>query len=395
MGLSKSARNTLFCLILLLFASFTALSQPYATGSLNNTYIDPSRNNRQIPVAVYYPAQNPGSGVAMAPGSFPVVSFGHGFVTVHTAYKYLWEVLVPLGYIVAFPLTEGSAIPPPSHMDFGLDIAFVARKIVNEGLTNPSSVFYGHVKDRRALMGHSMGGGSAYMGAASDTSITTLVTLAAGNISSLAINAAAEISVPTLLFAGQNDCITPPSQHQQPLYDSTASLQKVMITVLGGGHCYFADYNFNCSLGELTCSPQPTISRAQQQQTTLDFLIPWLDYTLNDNNTAWQLFYDSLTSSGRITYQLKWTLTGRGHGMGYQKCNQSFSSLGERLDLEIPASFLPVAINVFNSSGQLVYAKSSVKLPALTLDTAAWPKGVYFLRIFGTSYLCAGKIIRQ
>jgi len=395
MGLSKSARNTLFCLILLLFASFTALSQPYAIGSLNNTYIDPSRNNRQIPVAVYYPAQNPGSGVAMAPGSFPVVSFGHGFVMVHTAYKYLWEALVPLGYIVVFPLTEGSAIPAPSQMDFGLDIAFVARKIVNDGLTNPSSIFYGHVKDRRALMGHSMGGGSAYLGAAYDTSITTLVTLAAANTSPSAVLASRGVNVPTLLFAGQNDCITPPSQHQQPLYDSTASLHKVMITILGGGHCYFADYNFNCSLGELTCSPQPTITRSQQQQTMLDFLIPWLDYTLNDNYTAWQLFYDSLTSSGRISYQLQWTLTGRGHGMGYQKCNQCFRNFDEKFVIEIPTSFLPVAVYVFNTSGQLVYAKSSVKLPALTLDTATWPKGVYFLRIFGSSYLCAGKIIRQ
>ncbi len=388
-------RNAFFTLLMLFASPFATLSQPYAIGSLNTTYVDPARNNRQIPVAIYYPALSPGNTVPVAPGHFPVVSFGHGFVMVHTAYKYLWEALVPLGYIVAFPLTESSAIPAPSHIDFGLDIAFVAQKIVDEGVNNASSLFYGHVKNQTALMGHSMGGGSAYLGAAADTTHTTLVTFAAANTSPSAILAATEVNIPTLLFAGQNDCITPPSLHQQPLYDSTSSPHKVMITILGGGHCYFADYNFNCSLGELTCSPQPTISRSQQQQTTLDFLIPWLDYTLNEYMASWQLFYDSLKASNRIVYQMSWSLTGKDKTLRYHKCRQPLMLFGEKLDIDIPSIHQPVVVNIYNLSGRTVFEQRDVSVSPLSVDTSHWPAGLYILQIAGSEYFCAGKIIRR
>jgi hypothetical protein len=58
---------------------------------------------------------------------FPVISFGHGFVMVHTAYQFLWLDLVPKGYILAFPTTEGSL--SPSHLNFGLDLAFIISQM--------------------------------------------------------------------------------------------------------------------------------------------------------------------------------------------------------------------------------------------------------------------------
>jgi len=44
-----------------------------------------------------------------------------------------------------------------------------------------------------------------------------------------AIKAASSVIVPTLIFAGSNDCITPPEKHQLPVYNSSASPDKIYI----------------------------------------------------------------------------------------------------------------------------------------------------------------------
>lgn len=388
--MAKLPSGLMVCLMV--FKGLTA--QNYLIGNQQFVWADPARNNRQVPTAVYYPADTPGTGVSLAAGSFPVVSFGHGFVMVHSAYEYLWEALVSQGYIVAFPLTESSAFPAPNHQNFGLDIAFVARKLVEEG-QNPSSPFYGHVKNKTALMGHSMGGGSAFLGTATDTSVATLVTLAAANTSPSAVQAAASVLIPTLLFAGQNDCVTPPAQHQQLMYDNTASDHKAMITILGGGHCYFADYNFNCSLGELTCSPQPTISRSEQQDATLDFLLPWLDFTLKENNTAWQLFYDSLIHSQRISYQIVWPLTGQVKALNTMGMKIPPRIVSDQLELTFPKELCPFTIEIYSMDGRLVMAKHDTCQAICKIPVAHLPRGWYIIRITGKDYLCAGKVFRK
>jgi hypothetical protein len=92
------------------------------------------------------------------------------------------------------------------------------------------------------------------------------------------------------------------------MYDSLASNCKVFINIKGGGHCYFADANFICSLGEFGC-PAFTITRQQQHATTLDFLIPYLDFYLKNNSASWLIFNDSLTNSPRITFLKSCTTT--------------------------------------------------------------------------------------
>jgi hypothetical protein len=64
------------------------------------------------------------------------------------------------------------------------------------------------------------------------------------------------------------------------MYNALASSCKTRIGIVGGGHCYFADYNFNCCFGEGTTSPQPTISRDQQHEIVAQLLFPYLDLCL-------------------------------------------------------------------------------------------------------------------
>jgi hypothetical protein len=292
-------------LLILLCLGFQAFSQNHSIGSTTVNFIDPERNNRSISTAIYYPALSSGQNASIAPGQFPVIAFGHGFVMVHTAYNFLWTELVPKGYILAFPTTEGSF--SPSHLNFGLDLAFIVNQMKVEG-QDASSFFYNAVAETSAVMGHSMGGGASFLACDGNQEPTTIVTFAAANTNPSAIGAAEGVTIPTLLFAGQNDCVTPPPVHQYPIYEATASQQKIIVDIIGGGHCFFADYNLFCAIGEGSCSPQPTISRSEQHAATLDFLNPWFEFMLKNNPDAWQVFLDSLQSSARITYQMDWNM---------------------------------------------------------------------------------------
>ena len=145
----------LFSVFILIIASFHLYGQQ--VGHTQITFIDSSRNNRSIPTEIYYPATVAGNNTPIAPGVFPVISFGHGFVMTWSAYQNFWDDLVPEGYILAFPTTEGGF--SPVHADFGADLKFLVNEIQINGAG--ASVPASSAGNTSAIMGHSMGGGIA------------------------------------------------------------------------------------------------------------------------------------------------------------------------------------------------------------------------------------------
>lgn len=273
-------------LFLIFFIPFSSLFAQYLIGHRTFTFNDPSRTGgfgsgggpgRQIQTEIYYPATAAGDNTPFVTDSFPYIVFGHGFVMTWDAYMNFVNELVPKGYILLFPRTEGSITP--NHNDFGLDLALVANSFRSLG-QNPSSVYYQRVGSTCAIMGHSMGGGAAFLAAANNTNITALATVAAAETTPSAINAAKNVKVPTLVMYGGNDCVTPPTNHQLKMYDSLGTKCKTLINIVGGSHCQFAESNFNCNFGETTCSPGPAITRAVQHQRMFKYLVPWLNKVL-------------------------------------------------------------------------------------------------------------------
>lgn len=285
----------------------TSIQAQTPIGHRTKSFSDPSRNNRSIPSEIYYPATASGNNTPLASGAFPVIVFGHGFLMPYSAYAYLKDAMVPEGYIVVFPTTEGSLLP--NHLNFGLDLAFLVNALHAEG-TDPASPFYQHVDSTSVIMGHSMGGGASFLGCANNTTPTAMVTFAAAETNPSAIAAALNITIPTLVFAASVDCVTPPATNQIPMYENLASDCKTYINITGGGHCYFADYNFQCSLGETSCQQNFTITREEQHDVTLDFLKPYLDAFLKNHPDSWSLFTDSLAASQRINYMMSCLITG-------------------------------------------------------------------------------------
>ncbi|TVQ13681.1 MAG: hypothetical protein EA361_09200 [Bacteroidetes bacterium] len=287
-------------ILLLLFCLLSALpagAQPYNVGQFQQTFIDPDRNNRAILTEVYFPADENGN---LVEGEFPLLVFGHGFVMTWSAYQNLWEYFVPRGYVMAFPRTESGF--SPSHQNFGLDIAFLADAI-NELSDDPGSALFQGLNGKVAAMGHSMGGGAAVLAASYNPNITALLTLAPAETSPSAIAAAENVTIPSLIFSGSSDDVTPENTNQAPVFNALNSQAKTWISITGGGHCYFANYNFNCAFGESFSSGNITISRQEQQQATADFSILWLNYFLRDDCAALTVFQDSLQLSPRIAYQ--------------------------------------------------------------------------------------------
>lgn len=274
---------------------FSAMAQ-YQVGSTTITFTDASRSNRQIETAVYYPATTSGVNASAATGVFPVITFGHGFAMTWDAYQDIWEHYSALGYIVAFPKTESSLFPSPSHSNFGLDLAFVSDAIQSEN-SNTSSILFQKVSPNAAIMGHSMGGGATILAGANNSTIKTIIGLAPAETNPSAIAAAANVTVPTIIFSGTQDGVTPPNDHHIPIYDGIAANCKAFVSIVGGGHCYFANSNFNCDFGETTSSTGISITRTEQQSRTFSLLDLWLDSYLRNNSASYTSFLNSLNAT--------------------------------------------------------------------------------------------------
>ena len=373
--------SCLFCLL-----AFSLSAQNFPIGYQTMNFTDPARSNRPVPADVYYPGLTAGSNTALANGKFPVISFGHGFLMAYDYYMYLKDSLVPLGYIIAFAKTETGILP--DHLELGKDLAFLVNQMQAEGNT-PSSAYYNHIDSTSAIMGHSMGGGASFLGCENNPVPTAMITFAAAETSPSAISAASHISIPSLVFSADKDCVTPPATNQIPMYDSLASGCKVFINIKGGGHCYFADYNFTCSIGEVGCASSFTITRDQQHDAVIDFLVPYLDYYLKKIPLGWTVFNDSLQYSQRITYMKSCGTAGIPDPGSLDQFVISPNPVHDKLIVTSGSGQERVTKIVLRSlTGSVVltrHEKDETGTTATEVDLSSCKAGAYFLEVTGRS----------
>ncbi|MFN8699020.1 MAG: hypothetical protein ACK500_06920 [Flavobacteriales bacterium] len=274
-------------------------SAQFSIGHISHTFIDPNRNNRQIPCEIYYPALTSGEDVTAADGMFPVIVFGHGFVMGYDAYENLWNDFVPQGYIMAFATTEGGLAP--SHQNFGLDLRFVSENITLLSTLEASALF-NHIAPERAIAGHSMGGGATWLAASGSSSVNCIVGLAPAETNPSAISAGASVTVPALVLSGSADAVTPPAQHHTPIYEGTASNCKSFVNIIDGSHCYFANSGSLCDFGEFNPGD---MSRETQQAITYSYMLPFFDFYLKGMDSAFNQFLEV----GNTTAETDFTTT--------------------------------------------------------------------------------------
>ena len=287
--------------LLFVFAFFSiGFSFAQGLGHTTLTFTDAARNNRSIPCEVYYPALSAGENTAaLAPAflaltGYPAIAVGHGFVIGAANYSLIAEQLIPFGFVVALVNTETGF--SPSHENFGLDLAFVTHALQQES-QNSTSILYNIVnQEKEAIIGHSMGGGAAWLAAASDPLIDAVVGLAPAETNPSAIAAAASVNCNTLVFSGSEDAVTPPADNHQPIFDGSNGC-KTFVSLTGGSHCGFIDSGTLCDFGEPLGGSLP---RADQQEAYLTLMTAWLRYFLNAECVE-ALYTDYVTSHSFVS----------------------------------------------------------------------------------------------
>lgn len=377
--------NRYIASLLLLLANTYIFAQPYQVGHISVTFTDSARSNRAVPVDIYYPADVAGDNVAFSgsiTGKVPAISFGHGFVMTYDAYFNFRDAIVPQGYIVAFPTTEGSL--SPSHSAFGQDLAFVLRSLSALG-NNSASILYGKVDTMNCVMGHSMGGGASFLAASGDPAIKAMVTFAAAETTPSAISAAANVKASALVFAGINDCVSPPAANQQPMYDALGATCKQYIGIKGGSHCQMAESSLTCNFGESTCTPAPAISRTAQHALIDSFLLPWLDHTLRSSCAAGTHFDNMLTTDTNI--------------VAASNCNLCSTSSVIEINTGSPIRIYPnpasekltidnmppnkTTLKIFTVTGRLIH--TSAIHQQIEIPVGNYPTGIYIYELSGNA----------
>lgn len=297
---------TVVALILGLAATVTA-SQ---IGHRTLTLYDFARDDRIVPAEVYYPSDQNGDNGSVSAGQFPLLVFAHGYQQVFSDYHALWEHLVPKGYIMVFPTTEGGLTIDID--EYAADLSFLLDTLLDESTGN-DLFLKGHLNGASALMGHSTGGGACYLAQKSDPTAHTIITLAAlGSLywpiyGSSPIDAAEELTVPGLLMAGGEDCICPVKENQQAIYDNLTSSPRALITITKGDHCGFSDSS-NCWIAETAkCGfswQGPTISEDLQMTLTLRYVLLWLNSILKGDEKSWTSFQESLNQDQQVSFAL-------------------------------------------------------------------------------------------
>jgi dienelactone hydrolase len=258
----------------------------YSIGESSRIFVDSLRNNRSVPVKIFYPAVATGIDLAPVSGSFPVLVVGHGFLMSSLPYRNLADTLVPMGYILVLPETESGG--SPNHSTFGRDLLFSGEEFIRRGQQDAGFLWYNRVSGRLGISGHSMGGGATYLAGsyAQAGTVSCLVGFAAAETNPSAVAAASGLMIPSLMFSGSADGVTPASAHQIPIHAGLLGC-KVYSEIPGGGHCMFFNGDAACDFGELVSSPTISISRAEQQRQMFYILKPWLGHYLMNDAQAW------------------------------------------------------------------------------------------------------------
>jgi hypothetical protein len=280
----------------------------------------------------------------------------------------------------------------PSHENFGIDLKFLATQMQNEN-EDINSLFFNSLAPKTGLMGHSMGGGASFLGAENNSTISTLINFAAAETNPSAISASANITVPTLIFSGDDDCVTPSNENQALMYDNLASDCKTHIKIIDGGHCYFANDNFTCTFGESLCNPMLNITREKQQLITFDFLKLWLDYSLYDNQNAFVAFNDSLQTSSQINFSQVCNTTSV-QNLSEQNDIKFFPNpVHDNLNLVLPKENKEGLIEIYNIIGEKVY-QDFIHKSEFQINLSGLSNGSYIMVFFSDSHKYSRKFIK-
>ena len=108
---------------------------------------------------------------------------------------------------------------------------------------------------------------------------------------------ASKVDIPLLMYSATQDCIDPPMNNSELDYSLSTSKCKIYFEIVGGCHCYFASPDQGCYNTQDKCGANPTITMEQQQNITIQYMLPWLQYqTKNKSQDIWKSYLNMLNN---------------------------------------------------------------------------------------------------
>lgn len=171
---------------------------------------------------IYYPSQ--------AAGPFGAVSLSPGFTEDASAIQYWGPYLASQGFVVVIINTTNGLIVPEQR---SAEQRQALDYVIQQGATSGSPIAGKVDPQRKAVGGHSMGGGASLITAEADPTIDAVVPLAPWNLDTTFT----DVRSPTLILACQSDVIAPVATNASPFYDAIpATTEKLYVSVAGGDH---------------------------------------------------------------------------------------------------------------------------------------------------------------
>ncbi|MCS7053034.1 MAG: hypothetical protein NZM09_04800 [Ignavibacterium sp.] len=274
-------------LILYLLLSLSVIAQPENPGPLKAgwTNLTINRDGRTLNSILYYPSYVEGSGAQIdtTNGPYPIIAFGHGFAMQNSYYISLFKHLASYGYVVIAP-----QFPDVNHLQLAFDLLFCVRHLKNQN-TNPTSIFFRMIDTTKVgLSGHSMGGGASLLAAANDSSIAVVAPLAAAETNPSVISVMNQIKSVVYLITAQNDGITPPQNHQIPMFNNALPIRGLPI-IKGANHTKFMDTR----IWDWT-DPRGYLTPAEQLRLTRRYLTSVYNLFLKEDTSYFKFTFGSL-----------------------------------------------------------------------------------------------------
>jgi len=208
-----------------------ALTWPSASGSSERplTQIaipDPQRHGRVVLAKLCLP-----EGSA---SSLPLLVYGHGFDCNPQDYDYYCEFAA-----TAMVYHNSRIYLDEDTKNLAADAAFLAAELPRQAKENTSSPLFGRLGTTNILGGHSMGGGTSILAAATHSPATGMFLTAPGLYTlPYAKPFLKNVTIPSVIVSGSNDCgPNALPKEAQPTYDGLASQRKVLIVLKGANHC--------------------------------------------------------------------------------------------------------------------------------------------------------------
>jgi dienelactone hydrolase len=275
---------------------------PFQVGSTQVTVTRTAGGSGTFSAEIFYPATASGSNTPVdgSDGPYPVVSFGHGYYTDALAeYTLSMTQIASYGYIVIAPLSYESILDVLNTAALGHDLTSSFNYLVSQDSTAASPFYQNVVTSGYAAMGHSMGGAASISEATYSTSVKTVVTWAAQNMSTPnAYTQMPNVQVPMEMIAGTQDGIVAASTTSTIYADGNTPI--TLNDLVGGYHFGFEDYG--AGIG----ADSGSMPRATELGYARSFTVEWLNLYMKGDQSAWrQLWGPEAAQDPQVQYSVK------------------------------------------------------------------------------------------